>query len=69
MPHKDANDIQTQLKTLHCTANKLIGTFAQCSTAVKNSLSRVYCMPMYTCRQWCASTHWYFSGSGLRTTM
>jgi len=33
---KDDNDIPRQVKSLHCTANKLRGTFAQCSNAVKN---------------------------------
>ena len=32
---KDDDDIQRQVKSLYCAANKLRGTFYQCSTAVK----------------------------------
>jgi len=32
---KDDDDIQRQVKSLYCAANKLIGTFDQCSPAVK----------------------------------
>jgi len=44
---KDDDDIQRQVQSLYCTANNLRGTFDQCSTAVKNTLFRAYCMPMY----------------------
>ena len=30
----------------------LLITFDQCSTAVKNTLFRAYCMPMYACQLW-----------------
>jgi len=40
------------VKSLYCAANKLRGTFDQCSPAVKNTLFRVYCMPMYACQLW-----------------
>jgi len=35
---KDNNDFLRQVKSLCCAPNKLRGNFAQCSTAVKNSL-------------------------------
>ena len=41
---KDDDDIQRQVKSLYCAANKLRGTFYQCSTA--------YCMPMYAWQFW-----------------
>jgi len=43
---KDDDDIQRQMKSLHCGANRLRGTFDQCSPAVKNTLFRAYCMPI-----------------------
>ena len=49
---KDDDDIQRQVKSLYCAANKLRGTFDQCSPAVKNTLFRAYCMPMYACQLW-----------------
>jgi len=49
---KDDDDIQWQVKLLYCAANKLRGTFDQCSTVVKNTLFRAYCMPMYGCQLW-----------------
>ena len=49
---KDDDDIQRQVKSLYCAANKLRGTFDQCSPAVKNTLLRAYCMPMYACQLW-----------------
>jgi len=36
------------MKSLHCAANSLRGTFSQCITAAKNALFCVYCM------SWCA---------------
>ena len=35
---KDDNDTQSQVASLHCVANKLRGTFAQCSAAVKSTV-------------------------------
>ena len=35
---KDDDDIQRQVKSLYCAANKLRGTFDQCSPAVKNAV-------------------------------
>jgi len=35
---KDDDDIQRQVKSLYCAANKLRGTFDQCSPAVKNTV-------------------------------
>ena len=49
---KDDDDIQRQMKSLYCAANKLRGTFDQCTPAVKNTLFRAYCMPMYACQLW-----------------
>jgi len=49
---KDDDDIQTQVKSLYCAANKLRGTFDQCTPAVKNTLFRAYCIPMYACQLW-----------------
>ena len=52
LKHKD--DIQRQVKYLCCAANKLRGTFDQCTSAVKTLyfVFRFYCMPMYACRLW-----------------
>ena len=44
---KDDDDIQGQVKSLYCAANKLRGTFDQCTPALKNTLFRAYCMLMY----------------------
>ena len=45
---KDDDDIQRQVKSLYYdAANKLRGTFDQCSRAVKSTLFHAYCMPMY----------------------
>ena len=49
---KGGDDIHRQVKSLYCAANKLRGTFDQCSTAVNNTLFRAYCMPMYACQLW-----------------
>jgi len=49
---KDDLDIQRQVKSLYCAANKLRGTFDQCTPVVKNTLFRAYCMPMYACQLW-----------------
>jgi len=49
---KDDDDIQRQVKSLYCASNKLRGTFDQCSPAVKNTLFRAYCMPIYACQLW-----------------
>jgi len=38
------DDIQRQVKSHYCAANKLRGTFKQCSPAVKNTLFRRYYM-------------------------
>ena len=40
------------MKSLYCAANKVRGTFDQCTHAVKNTLFRAYCMPMYACQLW-----------------
>ena len=48
---KDDVDIQRHVKSLYCAANKLRGTFDQCSPAIK-TLFRAYCMPMYACQMW-----------------
>ena len=42
---KDDNDIQWQVKSLYSAANKIGGTFAQCSTGVKNTPFCAFCMP------------------------
>ena len=49
---KGDDDIQRQVKSLYCAANKLRGTFDQCSPALKNTLFHAYCMPMYACQLW-----------------
>ena len=49
---KDDDDIQRQVKSLCWVANKLRGTFDQCSTIVKNTLFCAYCMPMHACQLW-----------------
>jgi len=49
---KDDDDIQRQVKSLYCAANKLRGTFDQCTPAVENTLFRAYCMPMCACQLW-----------------
>jgi len=49
---KDDDDIRRQVKSLYCAANKLRGTFDQCSPAVKNTISCLYCMPVYACKLW-----------------
>jgi len=49
---KDDDDIQRQVKSLYCAANKVRGTFDQCSPAVENTLFRAYCMPMYAFQLW-----------------
>ena len=49
---KDDDDILGQVKSLYCAANKLRGTFDQCSPAVKNTLFHAYCMSMYACQLW-----------------
>ena len=46
---KDDCDIQRQMKSLLCAANKLRGTLDQCSPAVKTTLFRAYFMPIYAC--------------------
>jgi len=35
---------------VYCAENKLRGTFAQCPTAVENTLVRAYCILMYACQ-------------------
>jgi len=54
------DDIQRQVKSVYSAANKLRGTFDQCSPAVKNTLFRAYCMPMY-CLQIVEQIHMYTS--------
>jgi len=41
--------MQRQVKSFYCAANKLRDTFAQCSTAVKNTLLPMYYMPTHAC--------------------
>jgi len=43
---KDDDDIQRQVTSLYCAANKLRGTFDQYTPAVKNIPFRAYCMPI-----------------------
>jgi len=47
---KDNDEIQRQVKSVYCAANKLRDTFAQCSPAVSNTLFRPYCMRMHACQ-------------------
>ena len=49
---KDDADIQRQIRSLYCAANKLRTTFHKCSTPVKNIFYRAYCTPMYACQLW-----------------
>jgi len=53
----------------YCAANKLRGTFDQCSPAVKNTLFRAYCMPMYPCQLWSKYTQTRWSAYVLHITM
>jgi len=53
---KDDNDIQRQVKSLYCAANKLRGTFCSVLNCSENSLFRAYFMPMYACRLWSKHT-------------
>jgi len=39
---KDDDDSQRQVKSLHCAANKFLGTFDQCSPAVNNFISCLF---------------------------
>jgi len=43
---KDDDDINRQVKSLYYAANKLRGSFAQCSTAIENTVFRAHCMPI-----------------------
>ena len=54
---KDDDDIQRQVKSLYCAANKLRGNFEQCSPAVKNTLFRAYCDQMFAYQLWSKYTH------------
>jgi len=47
---KDDDDILRQVESLYRAANKLRGTFDQCSPAVKKTLFRAYCMPVFACQ-------------------
>ena len=49
---KGDDGMQRQMKPLFCAANKLRGTFDQCSPAVRNILFPAYCMPMYAGQLW-----------------
>jgi len=49
---KDDADIKRQVKSPYCAANKLRGTFDQCSSVVKSTLFRAYSMPIYSCQWW-----------------
>ena len=49
---KGGDDIHRQVKSLYCAANKHRGAFNQCSTAIKNTLFRAYCLSMYACQLW-----------------
>ena len=49
----DENDINRQVRSLYCTANKLKQNFIRCSSSVKNILFRSYCMTFYASQVWC----------------
>ena len=66
---KDDDDIQRQVKSLYCAANKLKGTFDQCSPTVKNTLFRAYCKPMYACQLWSKYTQTSMKRFHLHITM
>ena len=57
----DDIDIQRQVKSLHCSANKLKQQFSKCSLEVKNYLFKHFCMPFYGSHLWCNYRKYNFS--------
>ena len=49
----DDRDIYRQRQKLYVQANMLCRKFSMCSVAVKISLFKAYCTPMYTAHLWC----------------
>jgi len=48
----DDDDIQRQVESLYCAANKFRSTFDQCSLTVKNTFFMPSCMPLHACQLW-----------------
>lgn len=48
----DDDDLNRQVRSFYCSANKLRARFSKCSSDVKNVLYRSYCMSMYACQLW-----------------
>ena len=48
----DDKDIYRQCRMLYAQANMLLRKFSMCSVAVKTTLFRSYCTPMYTAHLW-----------------
>ena len=49
----DDDDILRLVRSVYGTGNKLKYRFSKCSTRVKNTLYRCYCMNLYGCQLWC----------------
>ena len=49
----DDMDINRQVRSLYCIANRLRRSFSYCSNYIKNILFRSYCTSMYSCQLWC----------------
>ena len=48
----DDEDMMRQRRHLYAQGNVISRTFHMCSIAVKNTLFRTFCTPMYTCHLW-----------------
>ena len=57
----DDIDIQRQVKSLYCSANKLKQQFSNCSLEVKNYLFKYFCMPFHESHLWCNYRKYNFS--------
>ena len=57
----DDIDIQRQVKSLYCSANKLKQQFSKCSLEVKNYLFKYFCMPFHESHLWCNYRKYNFS--------
>ena len=57
----DDIDIQRQVKSFYCSANKLKQQFSKYSLKVKNYLFKHFCMPFYGSHLWCNYRKYNFS--------
>ena len=48
----DDEDMMRQMRHLYAQGNVIPRCFHMCSIAVKNTLFRMFCTPMYTCHLW-----------------